>query len=291
MEGGLSPTNLHNKKWQRYAKPCVVHFTRTRQAQCATMMPVNKVPTMLNLFFQYRQTGLIDTLTNCPLLDGLGTQELSQIAEFSTIKALQKGEYLFHQKDVSHGFYIVQSGSINVHRVSATGKEQVIHIYRAGESFAEGTLTSDCGHPGDARALETSYVVLVQKAGFLALLRHQPNLALRVIAAMNAHLQTVISQIESLTLKDVETRLTDWLVQHCPDPTSVKPTTIQLKMTKRTLAAELGTVSETLSRTLAKFRDQELLYVNGKSVTLLNPSRLCNASERFMLAEKQFQHA
>jgi CRP-like cAMP-binding protein len=47
-----------------------------------------------------------------------------------------------------------------------------------------------------------------------------------------------------------------------------------LGMTKRVLAAELGTVSETFSRTLAKFREQHLLQVKGKSVTVLSPARL-----------------
>ena len=45
-------------------------------------------------------------------------------------------------------------------------------------------------------------------------------------------------------------------------------------MTKRVLAAELGTVSETFSRTLAKFREQKLLAVKGKAITVLSPARL-----------------
>ena len=49
---------------------------------------------------------------------------------------------------------------------------------------------------------------------------------------------------------------------------------IELTMTKRVLAAELGTVSETFSRTLAKFRQQNLLTVKGKTVTMLSPSKM-----------------
>ena len=40
------------------------------------------------------------------------------------------------------------------------------------------------------------------------------------------------------------------------------------------LAAELGTVSETFSRTLAKFREQKLIEVKGKRVTIISPRRL-----------------
>ncbi len=45
-------------------------------------------------------------------------------------------------------------------------------------------------------------------------------------------------------------------------------------MAKRVLAAELGTVSETFSRTPAKFRQQKLLAVKGKTVTVLSPAKL-----------------
>jgi hypothetical protein len=41
----------------------------------------------------------------------------------------------------------------------------------------------------------------------------------------------------------------------CPLPSG--PAIVQLDRTKRVLAAEMGTTSETLSRTLAKFRDQK----------------------------------
>jgi hypothetical protein len=45
-------------------------------------------------------------------------------------------------------------------------------------------------------------------------------------------------------------------------------------MAKRVLAAELGTVSEMLSRTLGKCRGQKLFTVKGKTVTVLSPARL-----------------
>ncbi|MGD0259477.1 MAG: helix-turn-helix domain-containing protein [Verrucomicrobiota bacterium] len=47
-----------------------------------------------------------------------------------------------------------------------------------------------------------------------------------------------------------------------------------VKTTKRVLAAELGTVSETFSRTLAKFRQQKLVPVKGKTLTVLCPLKL-----------------
>ena len=107
-------------------------------------------------------------------------------------------------------------------------------------------------------------MLLVQKTGILALLKRQPELALRMLGSMSQHLRVLVGQLEDLTLKDVETRLANWLVKRCPNPHGDQPVRIELTMTKRVLAAELGTVSETFSRTLAKFREQKLLSVKGK---------------------------
>ena len=221
-----------------------------------------------------RQVALVNALRACQLLAGLPPEDLQAIASMVTVKSLTKGDYLFHEGEVSHGFYIVQTGAVNVHRVNAAGKEQVIHVFRAGESFAEATLATERGYPADARAIENSQVLLVQKAAFLGLLRRQPELALRMLAAMSTHLRVLVGQLEDLTLKDVETRLANWLLKRCPNPATERPFTIDLSMTKRVLAAELGTVSETFSRTLAKFRTQSLLQVKGRSITVLNPSAL-----------------
>jgi CRP/FNR family transcriptional regulator, dissimilatory nitrate respiration regulator len=229
---------------------------------------------MSSVLADLKMAAIVNSLRSCQLFAGLPPADLNEIASFTNVKAVRKGEYLFHQGHPTLGFYIVQQGAINVHRVNAVGKEQVIHVFRAGESFAEATLASNAGYPGDARAVEASQVLLIQKAAFLDLLKHRPELALRMLGSMSVHLRVLVGQLEDLTLKDVETRLANWLVKRCPHPDQSKPVQVELTMTKRVLAAELGTVSETFSRTLAKFREKNLVGVKGKTITVLNPSKL-----------------
>ena len=82
-------------------------------------------------------------------------------------KNLAKGDYLFRQGDPAEGFYVVQKGAINVHRTSASGKEQVIYVFRPIESFAEAALATPGGYPADARAIVDSSVLLVPKTDFV----------------------------------------------------------------------------------------------------------------------------
>jgi CRP/FNR family transcriptional regulator len=223
---------------------------------------------------EYRQAAIVATLRGCQIFSSLSAEDINSIAAITVSKSLNKGDYLFHQGDTAHGFYVVQRGSINIHRVTPAGKEQVIHVFRVGESFAEGTLATDTGYPADARAVETSQVLQIQKSGFLSLLRRHPELALKILASMALHLRVLVAQIEDLTLKDVETRLANWLIKRCPSPLQPASVSIHLVQTKRVLAAELGTVSETFSRTLAKFRELGLIRVKGKVLTVINPARL-----------------
>lgn len=223
---------------------------------------------------EYKNAAIINTLRGCQIFAGLAPADLNDVAEITAVKTLETGQYLFHEGEPSAGFYIVQRGAINVHRVNSVGKEQVIRIFRAGESFAEATLATMAGYPGDGRAVEPSQVLLVQKAGFVSLLRRHPDLGLRMLASMSLHLRSLVGQLEDMTLKDVETRLANWLIKRCPNPEAAEPVTIELRTTKRVLAAELGTVSETFSRTLAKFREQKLVEVKGKTLTVLSPKRL-----------------
>ena len=229
---------------------------------------------MSNALAELKTAVVINTLRSCQLFTGLSAEELWPIADITVAKRLAKDEYLFRQGDPARGFFIVQTGAVNVHRVNSAGKEQIIHVFRPGESLAEAALASETGYPADGRALEGTQVLLIHKEGFLALLRRKPELAIRMLGAMSSHLRVLVGRLEDLTLKDVETRFANWLIKHCPERASEKPVRIELTMTKRVLAAELGTVSETFSRLLAKFRADKLLVVKGKTLTVLSPARL-----------------
>ena len=223
---------------------------------------------------KFKQLVIENALRSCQLFLGLSAADISAIAACAIPKQVAKGAYLFREGAPSEGFYIVQRGGINVHRVSASGKEQVIHLFQPVESFAEATLATETGYPADARATMDSTVLLIPKRDFVELLRSRPELALRMLASMSQHLRVLVGLLDDLTLKDMETRLANWLLKHCPRPLPNESVAVQLDRTKRVLAAEMGTTSETLSRTLAKFREQKLVQVKGNTITLTRPRAL-----------------
>lgn len=223
---------------------------------------------------EFKQAAIATTLRRCSLFADLPAQDLVSIAAITVPKCLSKGDYLFMENAPVDGFYVVQRGAIKLHRLSLNGHEQVFHVFRPTESFGEEMIVSDAGYPADASATESSQILLVPKNEFLALLKTQRELALCLLRSAGQRVCSLMGLVDDLTLKDATTRLANWLIQHCPDPDSYEPHRIELQMTKHLLALELGVASETLSRTLHKFRVQRLLHVRGRTVTLLCPVRL-----------------
>ena len=230
-----------------------------------------------------RTAAITSTLRSCQLFSGLPAAELEEIAAFAVLRNVDKNDYLFHEGDPSEGFYVVQKGSFNVHRLSPAGREQTIYIFRTGESFAEASMAVPTGYPANARALEASTVIVIPKTPFLALLTRRPDLGLRMLGSMSQHLRVLVGLVEDLTLKDVETRFLHWLAKRCP-PTHQGEFTLALEGTKRVLAGELGTSSETLSRTFARLRAEKLLSVKGSTLVVRDVTAL-RARLRRLLGE------
>ncbi|MBL9186772.1 MAG: Crp/Fnr family transcriptional regulator [Opitutaceae bacterium] len=230
---------------------------------------------------ELRLAGLEASVRCAQLFSGLPPADVSCIAALSQPVALAKGEYLFREGEPSRGFFLVRTGAINVHRVSAAGREQVIHVFRAGETFAEAALASPTGYPADARAVEAGSVLLFPKRPMLDLLAGRPDLALRMLGSMSAHLRVLVGMLDDLTLKDAETRVLNWIVQRCPPAGAAE---VRLASTKRVLAAELATSSETLSRTFARLRDAGLIEVRGLTVRVRDAAAL-RARFRRLLGE------
>lgn len=214
---------------------------------------------------QMRRAAVAHTLRQCRLFAGLDSDEIAAIADLVELRRLEKEAMLFREGDPAEGFYVVHRGAINVHRSGPGGREQVIHVFGPGESFAEAVVAEDAGFPADARAVGSAEVLVVPRSAFLALIARRPRLALAMLASMAGHLRLLVSRLEDLTQKDVETRFAAWLWRQSDQG---RLSEVEVEGTKRMLAAELGTTSETLSRTLARFAAMGIVRVAGRRIRI-----------------------
>lgn len=217
-----------------------------------------------------KRAALQYSLSRAPIFSGLPEEDLVKIAGYAEIRPLRRGAYLFREGDPVVGFFIVRLGLIHVHRVSAEGGEQVIHLLHPGDSFAERAIVSPTGYPANARAVKESEVILIPIEKFKRHQRERPDLAWRMISSLSHHLRDLVASLEGLRFTDTETRLLHWILQRCPVTNSRKPVEIVPEMNQAALAAELATRRETLSRIFRRLRDAGLIKIAGRSLRVLD---------------------
>ena len=217
---------------------------------------------------------LLSALRSCRMFESLSSGDLQGIAEFASLRRVARGEFLFREGEPTSGFFVTHSGAINVHRIAPDGREKSIRVFRAGESFAEATLPDGAGYPAHACCVEDGNVVFIPRGQFLELLKVRPDLSLRMLSSMSHHLRIPVNALDDLTQKDVETRLTIWLLKRCPQPLTSQAAEITLDVSKTMLAAELRIRNETLSRAIAKLRLFNLIVSKGRTIQVINPLQL-----------------
>lgn len=225
-----------------------------------------------------RRAALAASLRRTAIFEGLPEAELLRIADYSEVRPLARGEMLFHQGDPVAGFFVLLRGTIQVFRRDDEGREQLIHLFHPGDSFAEPAVAGLPAYPADARAVRASEVVLVRRDPFLDHQREKPDLAMRMLASLSRHLHSLVTAIDHFKSRDAETRLIHWLVRRCGEHDD--RVEIRLVHPKSVLAAELGTRPETLSRIFARLRGEGLIEVARNAVVVRDPAALKARFER-----------
>jgi CRP/FNR family transcriptional regulator len=215
-------------------------------------------------------------LRNCRLFAELPEADLGRIADLACARRVPNGSLLFEPGDRVDRFYVVAAGRVKVFKLGPQGREQILHVVHTGESFAEAAIFGGKPFPAAAETLEETTLISIPSTPFLELLRGNPELTLRLLAGLSLWLRRLVDLVEDLSLRDVQTRLAGFLLREAESRSLDlrSGARIPLGTTKALLARRLGTVSETLSRTLFKLQKEGAIRVVGRDVLVLDPKRL-----------------
>ncbi|MGA8571850.1 MAG: Crp/Fnr family transcriptional regulator [Desulfobaccales bacterium] len=210
------------------------------------------------------------------LFSGVPEADLLALAQLAVSKAFARQATIFQEGREAQGFYLLSRGSVKLVKSSPDGKEYIIRLVGPGETFAEAAVFSDASYPATAMALEDCQTLFFPKAPFLRHLVASPTLARNMLATLSHLMLHLTRQLEDLSLKEVSARLARYLLERCQEShgTIEKGLAIELPTTKSHLAAYLGTIGETLSRTLSRLKSQGVIEVEKGRITITDPAVL-----------------
>lgn len=223
-----------------------------------------------------------EVLKQSILFSGLGDDDLESIARLAVTRSFRKGDHLFTEGEAADGFFLLASGVMKLCKLSLDGREKVLHFTHPGETFAEAALFGDGRYPATAVAIEGGHALFFGREPFLALIADNPRFALNLIVTLSLLLRKFARQIEELSFAEVPARLASYLLELADrrSTTFQGRTYLDLDVRKGELAARLGTVGETLSRTFRKLREEGVIDMDGSRVVIEDMEKLKRLAHR-----------
>ena len=206
-----------------------------------------------------------------PLFASVSERSVEQLAQTALILDYKTGQPVFRAAQKARDFYIVIAGQVRIYKISPKGDEQTLHIYGPGDTFGEAVMLAGVNYPAFAQMTQEGTLLVISRAALVGEITRDPELALRMMAGLAGKLREFASLIEQLSLKEVPARLAAVLLNEARRHDT---NAFRLDRTKREMAAQIGTVPETLSRTLAKMKAQGIIKVDGSRFTILDMDAL-----------------
>lgn len=206
----------------------------------------------------------VECLSHGLLFENLSREQLARLGAICSERFYRKGEAIFAEGKKADGFFVVCSGRVKVYKVSFDGREQILHVFDAGNILGEVPVFAGGAYPAHAEALTDVEALFIPRHAFIRLIQEDSGLALTMLAVLSRKLRHFTALVESLSLKEVPGRLASYLLYL--NERNPAADTVDLDLSKTHLAAVLGTIPETLSRIFSKMVAAGLIEMQGRSI-------------------------
>ncbi len=211
-------------------------------------------------------------MTTNRILNLLDKDDRKFIEGHSMRKAVAAGSVLFREGDACANFVLVLSGSIRVQKVSASGRQIV--LYHVGDSdICALTTTGLIGHSlyqAEGVAETPVELLLLPEKAFSEMLSRSAAFRESVFASLANRIAALIVKIDEVTFTKMAVRVARALMaaQSRQGAHQVGRT---LETTHQSLADELGTAREVVSRQLSEFQRRGWIRIDRRSLEILVP--------------------
>jgi CRP-like cAMP-binding protein len=211
-------------------------------------------------------------LRQVQIFASVGDRELEQLASTLVLRRYAKDSNIFFHGD--HGSYlcIVKSGLVKLSLSSPEGREVILDLFAAGESFGELALFDGEPRSTDAVAVEPTQLLLLGRDDFLHFLDAQPKVAISLLVDLAQRLRRDAQLVGDGVFLSVSGRLARTILRLSTPDASGRLATAPLRQDD--LAGMAGTTRETLNKWLGIYESQGLIQRRGRTVEILDKDGL-----------------
>jgi CRP-like cAMP-binding protein len=203
----------------------------------------------------------MDVLRRVPFFALLSTEELEGVDARAVARGYEEGAAIYRAGTPARSLYILASGRVKITRPRPGGSDVVVDVVLPGEHFGSLPSLGQQTYEDTAEALTVSCTLAISQPDLDRILRTYPQVALELIPMLAQRLVEARRVIARLSGDSVERRLAGTLLALADRAGHVhrEGTLLQLPLTRSDLAGMAGATTESVSRTLSRWRRLEII--------------------------------
>lgn len=214
----------------------------------------------------------IEALRQVPLFAPLGPDELAHVAAIVVERTYDRGDIILLEGDRAGALQYVRQGLVKVFKTSPEGKEQVLRLIGAGQTFNDVPALDGGPNPASAAAMEPSVVYAVGSRQLRQLIVERPAVAEAAVSTLAAALRHLVALVEDLSFRHVTARVAKILLDQ--EEAAARGGAKAHRLTQQEMAAMAGTAREMVGRALKDLEAAGAIEMRQGRVVVLDRERL-----------------
>ncbi len=186
------------------------------------------------------------------LLRSLPDQHVETLLSHAIWRQYDRGETIFLQEETAKAVHVVLAGWVKLFRMTPTGAEAVVSVFKRGDSFGEAVALRNVPYPVSAEAVSACDVMHIPSPILISLMKEDPEIGISILASTFTHLHSLVAQLEQLKAQTGAQRVAEFLLNLCDDEGG--RCDVSLPYDKMLIAGRLGMKPESLSRAFSRLK-------------------------------------
>ena len=213
----------------------------------------------------------VNLLRSVPYFANLAQPTLDALAAIAIKRTYLAGSTIFWEGDAAIGLFVIEAGSVKICRHSADGREYILHVLYASETFNDVAAMDGGLNPATAIAHTDAVIWTIPRPDLIRVADQHPQLAWALVESMARRARLLVAKVEDLSMRSVKGRLARLLLEQ-----AVRSDTeaVPRLLTQEEMANQLGTVREMVGRALRSLADDDMIAFDRHHITILDAERL-----------------
>jgi CRP-like cAMP-binding protein len=208
----------------------------------------------------------------------LDDADIEELCANKDEQSFSKGEIINHEGEKINNFKYLKSGLVKLYRRTSSGEEQVITITRPFEFVSNMSIFSEERYQYSVSALEDSVVCIVKLDFIKDLFVRNGGFAMGLLSKISKINDKIISQTLDIRQKNLIGRVAFVLLYFTNDIYNSR--VFDLPVSRKEIADYIGMSTANVIRTLSDFKKEGIIRVFGKTIEVVDLSKLEIISKR-----------